>query len=67
MLASDQELVGLYASISNTYAVQLNNGTITSAEYIAQLNKEELAQTNLELHKLQALIATMNYNTMLGR
>jgi outer membrane protein TolC len=67
MLASDQELVKLYASISTTYAVQLQNGTITSAEYITQLNKEESAQTNLELHKLQALVATMNYNTMLGR
>ena len=66
LMVNDQELVDLYTSISAAYSAQLENGTITSADYIQQLNKEQEARTNLELHKLQLLIATLNYNTLLG-
>ena len=67
LMKTDAELVRLYTSVSDAYASQLENGTITSADYIAQLNKQQVAQTNLELHRLQRIIATLNYNTMLGQ
>ena len=66
LMVNDQELVDLYTSISAAYSAQLENGTITSADYIQQLNKEQEARTNLELHKLQLLIATLNYNTIIN-
>ena len=67
LMQDDAELVNLYSSVSATYANQLENGTITSAEYILQLNKQQEAMLNLELHKLQLLVATINYNTLLGK
>jgi outer membrane protein TolC len=66
LMLNDEELLQLYTSISAAYASQLQNGTITSADYIQQLNKEQEARTNLELHRLQLIIATLNYNTLLG-
>jgi outer membrane protein TolC len=66
LMLNDAELLDLYTSISAAYAAQLENGTITSADYIQQLNKEQEARTNLELHKLQLLIATLNYNTIIN-
>jgi outer membrane protein TolC len=66
LMLNDAELLDLYTSISAAYAAQLENGTITSADYILQLNKEQEARTNLELHKLQLLIATLNYNTIIN-
>ena len=67
LMKTDADLVDLYASVASSYASQLENGTITSADYITQLNKQQTARTNLELHRLQRLIATLNYNTMLGQ
>lgn len=66
LMLNDRELLDLYTSISAAYAAQLENGTITSADYIQQLNKEQEARTNLELHKLQLIIATLNYNTLIN-
>lgn len=65
MMLKDDELLELYTSVSRAYASQLENGTITSAEYVRQLNKEQEAKTNLELHKLQLTIAILNYNTLM--
>jgi hypothetical protein len=58
--------VELYTQVADAYAAQLENGTLTAAEYITQLNKAEEARINLELHRMQLLIATLNYNTLLG-
>ena len=67
LMETDADLVRLYESVANAYASQLENGTITSADYITQLNKQQTARANLELHRLQRLAATLNYNTMLGQ
>ena len=65
LMLKDDELLTLYSSIASAYASQLENGTITSADYVRQLNKEQEAKTNLELHKLQLTIAILNYNTLM--
>ena len=65
LMRDDEEMLQLYASVSAAFASRLENGTITSADYIQQLNKEQEARSNMELHKLQVLIATLNYNTIL--
>jgi hypothetical protein len=67
LMKSDQELLLLYSSVTNVYAVKMMSGTITSAEYVAQLTKQEQARVNSELHKLQYLVAVMNYNSAMGR
>ena len=64
LMQDDAEILGLYSEVTKALASQLENGTITSAAYIQQLNKEQIARTNLALHKLQHIIATLNYNTI---
>lgn len=64
LMQDDEEILDLYSEVTEAFASQLENGTITSAEYIQQLNKEQIARTNLALHKLQLIIATLNYNTI---
>jgi outer membrane protein TolC len=66
LMQDDAELVELYTQVADAYAAQLENGTLTAAEYIIQLNKAEEARINLELHRMQLLIAILNYNTLLG-
>lgn len=67
LMQNDEEILALYQEVTQTFASQLENGTITSATYIEQLDKEQEARSNLELHKLQLLIATLNYNTLYGQ
>lgn len=67
LMKSDRELLKLYSSVTNVYAVKMTSGTITSAEYVAQLTKQEEARVNSELHKIQYLVAVMNYNSTMGR
>jgi len=67
LMRSDADLVRLYTSVADSYASRLRNGTITSSEYLTQLNRQQTAQADLELHKLQRLTATLNYNIMLGQ
>ncbi len=67
LMRSDADLVRLYTSVAESYASRLRNGTITSSEYLTQLNRQQTAQADLELHKLQRLTATLNYNIMLGQ
>jgi outer membrane protein TolC len=67
LMKTDRELLALYSSVTNVYAVKMMSGTITSAEYVAQLTKQEQARVNSELHKLQYLVAVMNYNSTMGR
>jgi outer membrane protein TolC len=66
LMQSDNDLVTLYNSVADAYAAQMENGTITAADYLVQLNMAQEARTNLELHQMQLLIATINYNTLIG-
>ena len=66
LMQNDNELVELYTEVADAYAAQLENGTLTAAEYLTQLNMAQEAKTNLELHRMQLLVATLNYNTLLG-
>jgi outer membrane protein TolC len=57
LLKSDQKLVELRQKIKLTSASQLENGTITSTEYLTHVNAEEQARKNLALHEIQWLLA----------
>ena len=45
---------------------QLNEGVITSTEFITELNAENRARLNLELHKIQLMQAKYEYQTLKG-
>ena len=53
LLKSDQELIRIRERIAKTAASKLENGTITTADYIQDLNAEITARLTLETHKIQ--------------
>jgi outer membrane protein TolC len=60
-LNKDTEIVNLRSSITKTAASQLQNGAITTSEYITQLSAETQARINTELHRILLLQAKTNY------
>jgi len=67
LLKIDEELVVLREDIAKRAASQLENGTITSADYIVDLNAVTQANINKKSHKVQFYQAVVNYNTLAGK
>jgi outer membrane protein TolC len=67
LLKIDDDLVALRTKIANSAASLLENGTITSADYIVDLNAATQAGINQKSHKVQLLYAITNYNTISGK
>lgn len=59
-LESDNELISLRNKIKQTAQVQLENGVITSAEFIREANAENQARQTKSLHEIQLLEAENN-------
>jgi outer membrane protein TolC len=62
----DEEIVVLRTKISRSAASQLENGIITTTDYIAELNAETEARIRLETHRIQLVQAQINYLTTKG-
>ncbi len=62
----DEEIVVLRAKISRSAASQLENGVITTTDYITELNAETEARIMLESHRIQLVQAQINYLTTKG-
>jgi outer membrane protein TolC len=67
LIASDEEILGLRKKITARAASELENGIVTSTDYLADLNSETVALINYETHKIQLVQATVNYNNILGK
>ncbi len=67
LLKIDEDLVVLRENIAKQSASQLGNGTITSADYVVDLNAVTQARINKKSHKVQFYQAIANYNTLAGR
>ncbi len=67
MLSQDDQIIGLREKISKTASSQLDNGVITSSDYIARMNEETLSRLNLEIHKIQLIKAKLSYLYTLGK
>ncbi len=67
LLASDQELIELQERITKNSASKLENGAITTSDYITDLNAEMAARTTMETHKIQLEAAKINYQNIQGR
>jgi len=66
MLVMDAKIVETKTSIRKSSSSQLDNGIITSSDFIVDLNSENQSQFNLKLHEIQLMMAKENYNTTLG-
>ncbi len=66
IISKDNEIVSKRKEILKVASSQLQNGAITSTEYITELNAENAAELNLLLHQVQRALAKVQYNTLAG-
>jgi len=66
LISSDKEVIALRGNISKTASSQLDNGVITSSDFVSRLNEEAQARLNLEVHKVKLARAKVDYLTALG-
>ncbi|MHC1706785.1 MAG: TolC family protein [Bacteroidales bacterium] len=66
LLTKDDEIILLRTKITKTAASQLENGVITSSDYITELNQEIQARLNRENHSIQLIKAKADYLTLKG-
>jgi outer membrane protein TolC len=66
VIGKDSLIVAAREAILKAAASQLENGVITSTEYITELNALDTARLNAVLHTVQLFIAKQNLNTTLG-
>lgn len=53
LLPKDREIIALYEEIIKEMDLQLENGVITSTDYVNQLNEQLQAKLQLKLHEVQ--------------
>ena len=63
---SDNDIVQLRTKIKTTASAQLENGIITSSEYMREVNAEDQARLAKSLHELQLLMAIYNHLYITG-
>ena len=66
MLKLDDEIINQRNMIKNSASSQLEQGVITSADFIRFLNAEIQARINKEYHRIQLVQAKINYNNTYG-
>lgn len=66
LIQTDNKIILLRASIKNTAHAQLNYGTITSNDYLREVNAEDQARQSLILHQIQLLMTQYTYRVTAG-
>lgn len=66
LIQSDDEIVSLREEISKSSLLQLENGVITSADYLREVTAADNARQTKVLHELQYLMAQYNYRIITG-
>lgn len=66
LIEADQKAVALRTSVKRSAQAQLDNGVITTHDFIVQLNAEYLARQTLILHEIQLLQALYQYKHTSG-
>lgn len=66
LIRSDEDIIALRGSVKNTSAVQLENGVITTNDYLREVNAEDAAKQTKILHDIQLLMAQYNQQTTSG-
>jgi len=66
LIKQDDDIILLRASVKNSANSQLENGVITSHDFITKVNDETQARLNLAMHKIQLLQAQYNFKNTSG-
>jgi outer membrane protein TolC len=67
LLETDLKMVGLRTEIMHKSASKLENGTVTTSDYVQYLQSETIAKLNYELHKIQLNEAREKYLLINGK
>jgi outer membrane protein TolC len=66
LITADMQIIALRENISKSASSQLDNGVITSTDYLQELNAEVQARLNLATHQIQLKQARINYLAATG-
>ncbi|MCW3102848.1 MAG: outer rane efflux protein [Bacteroidetes bacterium] len=66
IIEKDRQIIEKRHRIRETAAKQLENGSITSTDYLTELNAEMQATLNEKVHEIKLMNAISNYNTNKG-
>lgn len=66
LLQRDQEVIDLRGAIKTAANAQLDNGVITTHDFIVKVNDESQAKLNAALHEIQMLQAVYTYKNTSG-
>lgn len=66
LIQSDDEIIALRESVKKTSAAQLENGVITTNDYLKEVNEEDEARQNRILHTMQLLMTQYAQKTTTG-
>ncbi len=66
LLHSDDDIIVLRTNVKNTALGQLENGVITSNDYVREVDAEDMARQNKSLHEIQLLLAEYNQQVTSG-
>ncbi len=66
LIQADNDIITLRESVKKTSVVQLENGVITTNDYLKEVNEEDQARQNLILHSLQLLMVQYAQKTTTG-
>lgn len=67
LIETDDEIVNLRTEIKNAAVAQLENGVITSSDYLREANAEDNARQSKLIHEIQYLLSSYNYQLILGK
>jgi len=67
LLETDIELIELRKRITSAAESKYNNGTITATEYLSELNAENQARINYEIHTISLALARVEYMNISGQ
>ena len=66
MIGRDQELIELRKRITATAESQYDNGILTATEFLNELNSEKQAAIDYEIHKINLVMAQVEYMNISG-
>lgn len=66
LIKTDDEIVALRTDVKTASQAQLENGVITSNDFLNKVNAEDQARQNKLVHTIQLLMAQYNYKTTAG-
>ncbi|MFT3885467.1 MAG: TolC family protein [Flavobacteriales bacterium] len=66
LAALDEQIVESKTAIRTTAASQLENGVITAQDYVTYQNAQDQAKLDLQLHRIQAVMARIDHERTLG-